>query len=81
MDHQGNKLKRRPREIWNEPRPTTDQRQDMFASHDGAPQFDGGDAVECRLSDLVDWRVSARDANTDIVVEEHRCGPNAALRP
>src|SRR3974377_2285142 len=41
----------------------------MLASHDGAAQVDGGDAVERNLGDLVEWRVAAGDTHPDIVVK------------
>ncbi len=51
------------------------QRQNVLAGHDGAAQVDGGDAVECRLSDLVERRVPAGDAYADIVVEDVDAAP------
>src|ERR1700758_4399019 len=47
----------------------------MFASHDGAAQVDGRDAVECSLSDLVERRVPAGDADADIVVKNVDSSP------
>src|SRR6516225_487528 len=41
----------------------------MLASHDGAAQVDGGDAVERGPGDLVERRVSAGDTHADIVMK------------
>jgi hypothetical protein len=47
----------------------------MFASHDGAAQVNGGDAIECGLGYLVERRVPAGDTYADIVVKDVDSAP------
>src|SRR6516225_9510739 len=52
----------------------------MLTGDDGAAQVDGSDAVECGLSDLVERRVPACNAHTDIVVEDIDMPPTSSRR-
>jgi hypothetical protein len=47
----------------------------MLASHDGAAQVDGHDAVECRFADLGERRIAPGNTHAHIVVEHVDAAP------